>query len=55
MPRSIRGTVVSGDRAIPRDQAIGPWIDAYNTTRPHAALGGISPFQRLNNLVGNGS
>ncbi|MDC9826566.1 IS481 family transposase, partial [Devosia sp. ZB163] len=36
-----------------RNQAIGPWIDAYNTTRPHAALGGITPFQRLNNLLGN--
>ncbi len=38
-----------------RNQAIGPWIDAYNTTRPHAGIGGISPFQRLNNLLGNDS
>jgi transposase InsO family protein len=36
-----------------RNQAIGPWTDAYNLTRPHSALGGISPFQRLNNLLGN--
>jgi len=36
-----------------RNQAIGPWTDAYNLTRPHSALGGITPFQRLNNLIGN--
>jgi transposase InsO family protein len=36
-----------------RNQAIGPWTDAYNLTRPHSALGGISPLQRLNNLLGN--
>lgn len=38
-----------------RNQAIGPWTDAYNLTRPHAGIGGISPFQRLNNLLGNDS
>ena len=36
-----------------RNAAIGPWTDGYNLTRPHSALGGISPFQRLNNLLGN--
>jgi transposase InsO family protein len=36
-----------------RNQAVGPWTDAYNLTRPHAGIGGISPFQRLNNLLGN--
>ena len=36
-----------------RNQAIGPWTQAYNLTRPHSALGGITPFQRLNNLLGN--
>ena len=38
-----------------RNQAIGPWTDAYNLTRPHAGIGGISPFQKLNNLLGNDS
>jgi transposase InsO family protein len=36
-----------------RIQAIGPWTDAYNLLRPHSALGGIAPFQKLNNLLGN--
>ena len=36
-----------------RNHAIGPWTDAYNTTRPHAGIGGITPLQRLNNLLGN--
>lgn len=38
-----------------RNQAVGPWTDAYNLIRPHAGIGGISPFQRLNNLLGNDS
>lgn len=36
-----------------RNQAVGPWTDAYNLVRPHSAIGGISPVQRLNNLLGN--
>jgi transposase InsO family protein len=36
-----------------RNQAVGPWTDAYNLTRPHAGIAGLSPFQRLNNLLGN--
>jgi len=36
-----------------RNQAIVPWTDAYNTRRPHSALGGSTPVQRLNNLLGN--
>jgi transposase InsO family protein len=36
-----------------RKQAIGPWTDAYNLKRPHSAIGGTTPFQRLTNLLGN--
>lgn len=36
-----------------RNQAISQWTDAYNLTRPHAGIAGSSPFQRLNNLLGN--
>jgi len=36
-----------------RAQAMIPWIDAYNTTRPHSALAHQSPWLRLNNLLGN--
>jgi transposase InsO family protein len=38
-----------------RSNTVRPWTDAYNRTRPHSALGGITPFQRLNNLLGNDS
>ena len=41
---------VSSDQ---RAAAIGPWTDAYNLTRPHAGIGGLSPWRRLNNLLGN--
>jgi len=36
-----------------RSQAIGPWTDAYNLTRPHAGIGGLTPWSRVNNLLGN--
>ena len=36
-----------------RAQAIGPWTDAYNLNRPHSGIGGITPWQRVNNLLGN--
>jgi len=36
-----------------RTQAIGPWTDAYNLSRPHAGIGGLAPWQRVNNLLGN--
>ncbi|HXU60839.1 MAG TPA: IS481 family transposase [Polyangia bacterium] len=36
-----------------RTQAIGPWTNAYNLTRPHAGIGGLSPWTRVNNLLGN--
>jgi transposase InsO family protein len=38
-----------------RSDAIRPWIDRYNLNRPHAGIGNISPWQRLNNLLGNDS
>lgn len=38
-----------------RSQAIGPWTDAYNLARPHAGIGGLTPWQRVNNLLGNDS
>jgi transposase InsO family protein len=36
-----------------RAQAIGPWTDAYNLTRPHAGIDGLTPWARVNNLLGN--
>lgn len=39
--------------SLHRNQAIRHWNDAYNLTRPHAGIGGISPWQKLNNLLGN--
>lgn len=36
-----------------RNLTIGPCTDAYNTTRPHAGIAGLTPWQRLNNLLGN--
>ena len=39
----------SDDRA----KAIKPWTDAYNLTRPHAGIKGLTPWQRVNNLLGN--
>jgi len=38
-----------------RTQAIGPWTDAYNLARPHAGIGGLTPWARVNNLLGNDS
>jgi transposase InsO family protein len=38
-----------------RSQAIKPWTNAYNLTRPHAGIGGLTPWQRVNNLLGNDS
>ena len=38
-----------------RTKAIGPWTDAYNLARPHAGIGGLTPWQRANNLLGNDS
>ena len=36
-----------------RSSAIGPWIDDYNLKRPHAGIGGLTPWARVNNLLGN--
>jgi transposase InsO family protein len=36
-----------------RTQAIKPWTDSYNLTRPHAGIKGLTPWQRVNNLLGN--
>jgi len=34
--------------------ALGPWVDSYNANRPHTAIGGLTPLQRLvNNADGN--
>jgi transposase InsO family protein len=38
-----------------RTHAMRPWIDAYNTQRPHSALANQTPWLRLNNLLGNDS
>ena len=43
---------VSSDQ---RNATIGPWTDSYNLTRPHAGIGGLSPWLRVNNLLGNDS
>jgi len=38
-----------------RSAAIGPWTNAYNLTRPHSGIGGLTPWLRVNNLLGNDS
>jgi len=38
-----------------RTQAMFPWINGYNTLRPHSAHNGLSPWKRLNNLLVNDS
>lgn len=41
---------VSSDQ---RNAAIGPWTDNYNFARPHTGIGGLTPWLRVNNLLGN--
>ena len=36
-----------------RSAARANWIDDYNLTRPHAGIGGLTPWARVNNLLGN--
>ena len=38
-----------------RTAAMPDWINDYNLRRPHSAHKGLSPWQRLNNLIGNDS
>ena len=38
-----------------RNAAIGPWFDDYNLSRPHSSIGGLTPWVRVNNLLGNDS
>jgi transposase InsO family protein len=38
-----------------RTQAIKPWTDSYNLSRPHTGIKGLTPWQRVNNLLGNDS
>jgi len=35
-----------------RGHAMQPWITDYNHSRPHSALGGKPPFEKLNNVLG---
>ena len=35
-----------------RGQAMLPWIADYNHSRPHSALGGRPPLEKLNNVLG---
>ena len=36
-----------------RTRAIRPWTDSYNLERPHSGIKGLTPWQRVNNLLGN--
>jgi len=36
-----------------RAKAIKPWTDRYNLARPHSGIKGLTPWQRVNNLLGN--
>lgn len=38
-----------------RAKAIKPWTDRYNLARPHSGIKGLTPWQRVNNLLGNDS
>jgi transposase InsO family protein len=41
------------DSSAERARAIGPWTDSYNLRRPHSGIKGLTPWQRVNNLLGN--
>jgi transposase InsO family protein len=38
-----------------RNRAIVTWIDSYNLNRPHTGIAGLTPWARVNNLLGNDS
>ena len=38
-----------------RTKAMKPWTDTYNLSRPHSGIKGLTPWQRVNNLLGNNS
>jgi transposase InsO family protein len=38
-----------------RQAALAPYLESYNRRRPHRALGGQTPLQRVNNLFGTNS
>jgi transposase InsO family protein len=42
-------------RSEDRAKAIKPWTDSYNLHRLHAGIKGLTPWQRVNNLLGNDS
>ena len=42
----------SYERESERLAALPPALDFYNRFRPHRALGGLTPMQRVNNLPG---
>lgn len=56
--RFIRTSLREWAYAVPhessaqRTAAMPIWVDTYNCRRPHSALKGIPPFERLNNLLG---
>jgi transposase InsO family protein len=39
--------------SLQRARAISAWTDAYNLARPHSGIKGLTPWQRVNNLLGN--
>ncbi|WP_164461952.1 integrase core domain-containing protein, partial [Brevundimonas halotolerans] len=36
-----------------RAAAIKPWTENYNLRRPHSGIKGLTPWSRVNNLLGN--
>jgi transposase InsO family protein len=40
------------ERESARLAALAPALDFYNRFRPHRALGGLTPLQRVNNVPG---